>query len=134
MTAPAAAPAAGGRLLSLAAVIATAAVFGLTYSLSATLIALDLAERGAGESVIGLNAAMHALGVLAIALVLPRVVGRIGSRRLTMGALVVAGLVLDYARALHAIIEPQRSPWQRRLQRVLRQFRRRHGGMAKRPA
>ena len=44
------------------------------------------------------------------------------------------GLVLDYARALHAIIEPQRSPWQRRLQRVLRQFRRRHGGMAKRPA
>jgi len=103
MTAPAAAPAAGGRLLSLAAVIATAAVFGLTYSLSATLIALDLAERGAGESVIGLNAAMHALGVLAIALVLPRVVGRIGSRRLTMGALVVAGLVLALFPAVPGI-------------------------------
>ena len=81
MSAPAAAPAAGGHLLSLAAVIATAAIFGLTYSLSASLLALDLAERGAARSVIGLNAAMHALGVLAIAPVLPRFVGRIGARR-----------------------------------------------------
>ena len=58
--------------------IATAAVFGLTYSLSAALIALDLAERGAPRSLIGINAAMHALGVLAIAPVLPRVVGGSG--------------------------------------------------------
>jgi MFS family permease len=94
MRAPAAAGAAGGHLLSLAAVIATAAIFGLTYSLSASLIALDLAERGATESVIGLNAAMHALGVLAIAPVLPRLVGRIGARRMTLAALVLAGLVL----------------------------------------
>jgi MFS family permease len=95
MTAPAApAPAAGGHLLSLAAVIATAAIFGLTYSLSAALIALDLAERGARESVIGLNAAMHAFGVLAIALVLPRLVPRIGPRRLILGALLAAAGVL----------------------------------------
>jgi hypothetical protein len=57
-------------------VIATATIFGLTYSLSAALIALDLAEQGAEESVIGVNAAMHALGVLAMALVLPRLVPR----------------------------------------------------------
>jgi hypothetical protein len=44
------------------------------------------------------------------------------------------GLVLDYARALHAVVEPQRSPWRRRLQRALRRWRRRHGGMSKRPA
>jgi MFS family permease len=94
MSAPAAAPAAGGHLLSLAAVIATAAIFGLTYSLSASLLALDLAERGAARSVIGLNAAMHALGVLAIAPVLPRFVGRIGARRITLAALVLVGLVL----------------------------------------
>jgi MFS family permease len=94
MTAPPAAGAARGRLLSLAAVIATAAVFGLTYSLSASLIALDLAARGITESLIGLNAAMHALGVLAIAPVLPRCVGLIGVRRMTLGALVLAGLVL----------------------------------------
>ena len=103
MTAPAAAPAARGHLLSLAAVIATAAVFGLTYSLSAALIALDLAERGAPRSLIGINAAMHALGVLAIAPVLPRVVGRIGPRRLTLGALVVAAIVLALFPAMPGI-------------------------------
>jgi uncharacterized membrane protein HdeD (DUF308 family) len=43
------------------------------------------------------------------------------------------GLVLDYARALHAIVEPQRSHWLRRLRLTLRHLRR-HGGMAKRPA
>ena len=43
---------------------------------------------------IGVNAAMHALGVLAIALVLPRLVPRIGARRMTLGALVLAGVVL----------------------------------------
>jgi hypothetical protein len=42
--------------------------------------------------------------------------------------------VLDYARALHAIVEPQPSPWRRRLRLTLRHLRRRHGGMAKRPA
>jgi MFS family permease len=103
MTTPAAAPAARGRFRSLAAVIVTAAIFGLTYSLSAALIALDLAERGVTESVIGLNAAMHALGVLAIALVLPRVVWRVGARRLTIGALLVAGAVLALFPAMPAI-------------------------------
>jgi hypothetical protein len=44
------------------------------------------------------------------------------------------GLVLDYARALCVIVEPQRSPWRRRLQLALRHLRRRHGAMAKRPA
>jgi uncharacterized membrane protein HdeD (DUF308 family) len=44
------------------------------------------------------------------------------------------GLVLDYARALHAIVEPRPTPWRRRLRLTLRHLRRRHGGMAKRPA
>jgi uncharacterized membrane protein HdeD (DUF308 family) len=44
------------------------------------------------------------------------------------------GLVLDYARSLHAVVEPQRHPWRRRLQAALRRWRRRHGGMAKRAA
>jgi MFS family permease len=102
MTMPAAPPA-GRALLSLAAVIATASIFGLTYSLSAALIALDLAGRGAPESVIGLNAGMHALGVLAVALVVPRVVPRVGPRRMTLGALVVAGSVLALFPAMPGI-------------------------------
>jgi hypothetical protein len=44
------------------------------------------------------------------------------------------GLVLDYARALQTIVEPRRSPWRRRLQAALRRWRRRDGGMTKRPA
>jgi uncharacterized membrane protein HdeD (DUF308 family) len=43
------------------------------------------------------------------------------------------GLVLDYARALHAVVEPQSSPWLRRLRLNLRHLRHRHGDMAKRP-
>jgi MFS family permease len=72
----------------------TAMMFGLTYSLSAALIALDLAERGFEESMIGLNAAMHAIGVLTIAPILPRLVGSWGSRPLVMGALALAAIVL----------------------------------------
>jgi MFS family permease len=103
MSVPAAAPAARGHLRSLAAVIVTAAIFGLTYSLSAALIALDLAARGVTEALIGANAAMHALGVLAIALVLPRIVSRVGARRMTIGALLVAGAVLALFPAVPTI-------------------------------
>jgi hypothetical protein len=45
------------RMFSTAAVIAAATIFGLTYSLSAELIALDLDARGYSETSIGFNAA-----------------------------------------------------------------------------
>lgn len=77
-----------------AAVIATATMFGLTYSLSAALIALDLTGRGLGEFVVGANAAMHAVGVLVVALILPRLVAIVGMRRLVVVALATAALVL----------------------------------------
>lgn len=80
--------------LAQAAVIATASMFGLTYSLSATLIAFGLADQGWGEGVIGANAAMHATGVIIVALLLPRIVPFFGMRRLVLLALVVAGVVL----------------------------------------
>lgn len=83
-----------GHLLSRAAVIATAMIFGLTYSLSAALIALDLAERGMSEALIGTNAAMHAVGVLATALVLPRLVGVFGVRGLILSSLVLAAVTM----------------------------------------
>ena len=83
------------HLLSRGAVIATAMMFGLTYSLSAALIALDLAERGFSEGLIGANAAMHAVGVLATALILPRLVAAAGVRRLIIGALVLAAVTLS---------------------------------------
>ena len=81
------------RNLSRAAVIATATIFGLTYGLSAPLIAVNMAERGAGEGLIGLNAAMHAVGVLLIAPVLPWLAVRFGTRRLMAVALLASALI-----------------------------------------
>ncbi|MDO6582959.1 MFS transporter [Photobacterium sp. 2_MG-2023] len=57
---------------SILAVIFSVSVFSLTYGLSAPLITLQLADMAYGESTIGLNAAMHALGVFAIAPFLPK--------------------------------------------------------------
>ncbi|MDB5412887.1 MAG: transporter [Rubritepida sp.] len=97
MSAPAA------PLLARAAVIATAAIFGLTYSLTAPLIALDLAERGLGETAIGLNAAMHAVGVLLTAPLLPHLVARFGTRRMVVGALLLSAVVVALFPAMPLI-------------------------------
>ncbi|UPG71775.1 MFS transporter [Roseomonas gilardii subsp. gilardii] len=81
-------------LFSLAAVIATAGIFGLTYSLTAPLIALEMASQGLDETLIGLNAAMHALGVLLIAPVLPHLSARHGARPLVLLALALTAVLL----------------------------------------
>jgi MFS family permease len=93
LSAPAA-PRGHGARTTQASVIAAAAVFGLTYGLSAPLIALDLSRRGLGETAIGLNAAMYALGVLAIALLLPALAGRWGPRALLAAGLAIVAVVL----------------------------------------
>ncbi len=88
------ADASAGNLLSRGSVIATATMFGLTYSLSAALIALDLARLNMDETLIGVNAAMHALGVLVMAFLLPRIVARVGIRRLVILALILSAATL----------------------------------------
>ncbi|QRG05253.1 MFS transporter [Xanthobacter dioxanivorans] len=85
---------AGGSVLARGAVIATAMVFGLTYSLSAPLIAFDLAARGLSEAVIGANAAMHAVGVLITAVALPRLVASLGPRRLIFLSIAISAVAL----------------------------------------
>jgi MFS family permease len=81
-------------LLPRVAIIATATVFGLTYSLTAALLALDLSRRGLDETLIGANAAMHAVGVLAMAVLLPRLVAAVGIRKAIVGALVLAAILM----------------------------------------
>lgn len=81
-------------LMSMLAVIATAAVFGLSYSLSAPLIAVSLEKLGFSDRFIGLNAAMHAVGVLAIAPCMPALAMRWGARRLAIFALVATAATL----------------------------------------
>lgn len=56
---------------SVLSVIFSVSVFSLTYGLSSPLISLKLLDEGFSESLIGLNAAMHALGVFLIAPFLP---------------------------------------------------------------
>lgn len=82
------------RTLSGAAVVTAASIFGLTYGLAAPLIAMNLEQRHASEVVIGLNAAMHAVGVLAVAPLLPRIVTRLGSRVAMLCALVLSATML----------------------------------------
>ncbi len=76
------------------AIILTAAIFGLTYGLSAPLIALQLDGAGWSEVAIGANAAMHALGVLLIAPLLPALTARIGVGRTALTALSGAAVIL----------------------------------------
>ncbi|WP_342315357.1 MFS transporter [Lysobacter sp. FW306-1B-D06B] len=76
------------------AIVAAASMFGITYGLSSPLIALELQRRGHGEVLIGLNAAMHALGVLTVAWMLPRAASRWGMRRILIVALMLVGVVL----------------------------------------
>lgn len=81
-------------LRTRAAIIATASAFGLTYGLSAPLIALELDERGVPGPLIGLNAAMHAVGVLLVAPRLPGIIARAGQSRPAAVALVASALVM----------------------------------------
>lgn len=72
-------------------VILTAATFGLTYGLSAPLIALELSDAGYTETLIGANSAMYAIGVLLVAPALPHLSSRFGFGKLAKGALLLAG-------------------------------------------
>ena len=80
-----------GTTRTTAIVILTAATFGLTYGLSAPLIALELSDAGYTETLIGANGAMYAVGVLVVAPVLPRLSRSLGFGKLAKGALLLAG-------------------------------------------
>jgi MFS family permease len=82
------------RFRGQAAVTATVCIFGLTYSLTASLIALVLAARGVSDTMIGVNACMHAVGVLLIAPFLPRLAARFGGRTVILGSLLLTAIVL----------------------------------------
>lgn len=83
----------------MGAVVASATIFGLTYSLSAPLIAMSLLARGHSSMFIGVNAAMHAVGVLLAAPLLPGLAARFGARKITVSALIAAGVLLLLFRA-----------------------------------
>ncbi|WNN43101.1 MFS transporter [Winslowiella toletana] len=75
-------------------VISAVTIFGLTYGLSAPLIAITLANHGYSEAFIGINAAMHALGVLLIAPKLPWLCRTFSTRQLMFTAILAAAALL----------------------------------------
>ncbi|MEZ0472776.1 MFS transporter [Luteimonas salinilitoris] len=69
-------------------------VFGLTYGLSAPLISLALHKQGVGESLIGANAGMYALGVLLVAVSLRRGLAAFGAWPVLGAALLLVALTI----------------------------------------
>jgi MFS family permease len=82
------------RIFSTFTLITVAAIFGLSYGLAAPLIAVDLSRRGFSEFLIGLNAAMYALGVLLVAPFLSNLSAALGPRRLVVAALAGSAFLL----------------------------------------
>ncbi len=78
----------------MATLVATAMIFGLAYGLSAPLLALSLTQMGFGKGFVGANAAMHAVGVLAVAPLLPGLAWRTGPKLPIAGALLTAAAML----------------------------------------
>ncbi|MFW5832832.1 MAG: MFS transporter [Pseudomonadota bacterium] len=92
---PAASTAAAGvDLRPILAVIAMATVFGVLQGLTYPLFALLLEARGLDATLIGLNAAMLPLGLIAAAAFVPAVARTIGARRLAVLACLTLALVL----------------------------------------
>src|SRR5215831_5412604 len=67
------------RRLSLVAVNICVVGVGIAIGGLIPLMALNLARRGIGSTVIGLNAAMFPLAVLAVGPFIPRLIGRLGT-------------------------------------------------------
>lgn len=82
------------QIPAIASIVVTATIFGLTYGLSAPLLALSLTQLGYSESFVGANAAMHAVGVLFVAPVLPSLTWRTGPKLPITVALLSAAIVL----------------------------------------
>jgi MFS family permease len=69
-------------------------IFGLTYGLSAPLIAIRLVNEGYSEIFVGINAAMHAVGVFIVAPFLPVLCRQFHAKTLIIFSLFISCLVL----------------------------------------
>ena len=96
-------PRARSSLSVIAILVATAMIFGLAYGLSAPLLAFTLIQMGFGEGFVGANAAMHAVGVLVMAPLLPGLAWRIGPKPLIAAALLTAAAALALFPALPSV-------------------------------
>ncbi|MEM9605091.1 MAG: MFS transporter [Pseudomonadota bacterium] len=89
------------QLGNLVAACAAITVFGLAFGISYPLLSLVLEQRGHSADLIGLNAAMVPLGILAFSPCIPLLVKRFGARR----CLIVAALVSALCFPLYRITD-----------------------------
>lgn len=85
---------------ALAAIIASVSVVGLSLGLTIPLVSLNLEYRGYDSALIGLMAAMPAIGILAFSPLVPRLVGWLGARRVLWLA-IMTGCFAVIIMALH---------------------------------
>ena len=86
--------------LSLAAIIASISVFAFTLGLSSPILALILEAQGISNSLIGVNSAMTAVGILVSAPFMPPLTRRLGIVRFMLLCMVMCAVLLLVLRAL----------------------------------
>jgi MFS family permease len=91
---------------SIVAVTLGISAFGVALGLTYPLISLILAARGFGETIIGLNAGVYALGMVTATLMMPRM-----TNRLAAGRLIVSGLTASAAIIMGFALLPWITAW-----------------------
>ncbi len=82
------------RRISIVAVIASITVFGLIIGLTYPLLSLILESQGVGTDMIGMNAAMTAVGVVVSSPINPRLAKRFGVGEFMVYCLLATGVLL----------------------------------------
>ena len=90
------------RIKALYAIFVSVTIYGFTLGLSRPLLALILEDRGIDRTFIGLNAAMHAIGILLSSPFIPMLVEKLGMRRFLILCLSLdLCMLLQYPRFDH---------------------------------
>jgi MFS family permease len=82
------------RFINLLAAIAAITVFGFTFGLMFPLLSLIQESRGISSWMIGVNSALHPLGIVISVFAIPFLVRRFGARNAAIGAGLVTALVI----------------------------------------
>ena len=85
------------RIINLLAAIAAITVFGFTFGLMFPLLSLIMESRGIPSQWIGINSAMHPVGIVLSIFAIPYVVRRFGAKRAVIGSgLLTAAVIISY--------------------------------------
>ena len=85
------------RIVNLLAAVAAITVFGFTFGLMFPLLSLIMESKGVPSQWIGINSAMHPIGIVLSIFVIPYAVRRFGAKRAVIGSgLITAAVIICY--------------------------------------